>query len=458
MHAHIADAILDTTILGRGGTAMKPHRRISEYGSEAATNEAGSKIITVGEKTHVTWQDVVEAGYFNRVRTLDRNSGEWSETWTLDKAKDNHARGVITSDGDGFLHVILSGHNTPCNYRRSLRPNDASEWSDPVEVASGTYPYFVCGPDDTLYLTLRNADRWDGTDFYSREPDGEWRFRGKIVGHDHKYTGYAAFAGGYCFDSAGVIHLVSDFYEGFGIYEDRGVHQAVTYMQSGDGGSTWRTWKGDPVALPARPEGMDVIAQSTGLRHEDKPPPMMVAQGNIAADSNGHPYILYLYHLNEPGQLVLASPNDEGIWRQKTVDACEKAFPSHRPIACRGAFTIDPDGAMRALVSLARRDDPRWRDGLPVRNTPWFSRDDTSPLIWLVSHDLGETFEVEPVVAPDDGIIVRSPKFELPVGAGTPPSGTPDIVCFDGKGHQLPGFRENQGVQNNVLWFSGSTR
>ena len=433
---------------------VKRYDRLSEWGSEAATNEAGNKVITFDGLTHVTWQDYVEEGYYNRVRTLDRGTGKWSETYTLDKARDNHARGVITADSRGFLHVILSGHNTPCNYRCSIRPNDASEWTEPVEVASGTYPYLLCGPEDTLYLTLRNADRCDGVDFYSKESDGEWRFRCKVVAHDHKYTGYAAFAGGMCFDASGVLHLVSDFFEGFGSWEDRGVHQAVAYMHSADGGSTWRTWQHDPIEPPARPHDMDVIAQSTGTRHEDTAPPIMVAQGNIAVDSDGRPHVFYLYHLNEPGQLLLASPNDEGVWREHAVDPCKTIYPAYRPMACRGAFTIGEDGVFRALVSLAPVDDPGWVNGLPVRN-PGFARESGAPVVWLVSEDGGKNFSIEPLVEPDEHLRINTPKFELAVGAGIRPAGAPDVLTFDSKRHRLPGIKDIQGIQNNVFWFPG---
>ena len=113
---------------------------LSTAGSQSATNEGGNKIVTVGRRTHVTWQDVTPEGYFNRVRTLDLDSGEWSPTCTLGSAYDDHARAVLVADAGGFLHAVLSGHNTACTYRRSRSANDASAWTDPVEIADGTYP------------------------------------------------------------------------------------------------------------------------------------------------------------------------------------------------------------------------------------------------------------------------------------------------------------------------------
>mgnify|MGYP001384267500 FL=1 len=85
---------------------------ISDIGSERATNDSG-KIITTATHTHVIWQDVSREGYFNRVRSLDHQTDAWTEPFTLDQGIDNHARGVMTIDPDGILHVsrgvVVSG-------------------------------------------------------------------------------------------------------------------------------------------------------------------------------------------------------------------------------------------------------------------------------------------------------------------------------------------------------------
>ena len=197
---------------------------LSTAGSQSATNEGGNKIVTVGRRTHVTWQDVTPEGYFNRARTLDLDTGEWSPTYTLGSAYDDHARAVMVADAGGFLHVVLSGHNTACTYRRSLAANDASAWTDPVEIADGTYPCLVCGPDGNLYLGMRNGAQ-NGLELYRRPPGGPWHHVGKVIDRPAEYTGYACFACGLDFDGDGVLHLVCDIYEG--THEQRGIHQAT---------------------------------------------------------------------------------------------------------------------------------------------------------------------------------------------------------------------------------------
>ena len=150
-------------------------------------------------------------------------------------------------------------------YRRSLEPNNASAWAEPEAAGSGTYPTLVCGADGTLYLTLRSSKRWDGVDLYVKSPDQPWRKQCKFIVRDPDLNGYGAFHNGLAWGADHkTLHLVQDFYESKG--SRRGVHQAVCYMQSRDGGQTWQRADGTPVALPARFEDMDVLARSVGKR------------------------------------------------------------------------------------------------------------------------------------------------------------------------------------------------
>ena len=264
-----------------------------------------------------------------------------------------------------------------------------------------------------------------------------------------------------------MLHLVSDFYEGYGIYDQRGIHQAVAYLQSPDGGRTWRTCRGEPAATPARPCAMDVICQSTGLRHEPMPPPVLAAQGNIAVDPDGIPHVLYLYHLNHAGELILASPDDQGIWRQRSIDALGRAYPHHRASICRGAFTIDGDGVLRALVTLTPAGHSSWAGHLPTRPglrglsggaVPEPSESEDNPVVWLISHDGGATFSVREALSAQDE--ARSPKYELPVSGG--PARNPGdvraegILYFDRASDHLPGFPEDGGYQNRVYYCRDS--
>jgi hypothetical protein len=417
---------------------------ISEAGSERATSGAGNKIITHDGKTHIVWQDSTEEGYFNQIRSFDHESGNWSDTFTLNQGKDNHARPVITMDQAGHLHAIMSGHNSPVTHRQSVRPNDATGWTDEQPAGSGTYPVVACGPDGTLYLTLRSPERWNGVDLYTKKSSVPWEFASKLIERDKKYPAYAGYQNGFGWGPDGAMHIVLDFYESIHTHEERGIHQAVCCMQSPDG-TAWQKADGTPIALPARPEQLDVLVRSTGERHEKISPPVHLAQGCIAVDSIGTPHVLYVNHQNQPGELIHAFI-EGGTWQQVPVDALENAFPEMRVTSCRGALTIGGDDTLFALLELLPLGKG-WLDGKPTREMN-FGEESVRRLVWLISHDRGESFEAESVIEP--GTMFNEANVERPTGMNIIPGGTtPSFIYFDGKRRYR---EEGELIQNNV-WF-----
>jgi hypothetical protein len=164
---------------------------ISKIGSERATVGDGNKIVTLDGKTHVVWQDISRAGYFNQVRTFDTGTEKWSSPVTLGHGLDYHARPSLTVDTEGFMHVVLDGHSSPVTWRRLARPNDSSEWTDPGPIGEGTYPVLICGPDDTLFLTLR-ANNHAAVNLYAKPKGRPWELRSRIIKNAEMYR--AAFA------------------------------------------------------------------------------------------------------------------------------------------------------------------------------------------------------------------------------------------------------------------------
>ena len=80
----------------------------------------------------MAWLDSPTEGFRVRVRTLDRTTGQWSPTYTIGHAHDNHGGPALTIDGDGFLHVVYFPHHHAMRYRKSKRPGDASEWEPEI--------------------------------------------------------------------------------------------------------------------------------------------------------------------------------------------------------------------------------------------------------------------------------------------------------------------------------------
>jgi len=97
---------------------------------------------------------------------------------------------------------------------------------------------------------------------------------------------------------------------------------------------------------------MDILARSIGERHQPKPPPICLAQGSVVVDGRNRPHILYVSHIDAPGQAVYATLNERGDWQQEPCDELTQEYPEYRPIACRGSLAIDSGGVVYALLEL----------------------------------------------------------------------------------------------------------
>ncbi len=410
---------------------------ISDIGSERATNDAG-KIITANGKTHVIWQDISREGYFNRVRSLDHASNTWTEPFTLDQGIDNHARGVMTIDPDGYLHVVLGGHASAVTWCRSVEPNSTAAWTTRQPVGVGTYPIFLCGPDGTLYLTMRGQGKerhQRGVDLYRRPPDGDWHGPHHIVRLAEEYgQAYAGFHNQVAVSSEGTLHAIIDFYEG----EDehgRGLHQATCYARSEDGGECWKKADGTPVHLPARPEDLDTLARNAFSRHEQTPPPE-IKHGGLVVDSSGQPFFFYLNHSAAPGRLIFGTVIDGAI-RERTISShLGESWPDMRAVGCWS--TIREDDSICALVLLTPYPD-EWLRGRPTRAMNLCERKDQR-FVWLISTDGGASFQASTFLEPGESY--NCPSLERPGGANSIPADRlPQVLYFDGT-NEYPGGGE----------------
>jgi hypothetical protein len=421
---------------------------ISTEGSERATTGPGNLIVTHEGRTHVVWQDSTTNGYFNRVRTFDHASQKWSPTYSFDKAKDNHARPVLAVDSKGFLHVILGGHNSPITHQQSARPNDASQWSKPVAIGSGTYVVMACGPDDTLYVTFR-AKNHDSLELCVKPPGQPWQPAVKLVGRHPKYPGYSGFNNGMAFSRDGrVLHMVCDFYESKDFDKRVGLHQAVAYMRSPDGGKTWQRADGAPIEIPARPERMDLFAEHTRPPNDTRRPPLIGSGGGIVVDSAGKPYVFYSSHLKEPGELILATPDAAGKWQQRSLDTIKANHPGL--VAMQRNFSITANDVIVGVIALAKQEEAKLENGLPTRA----SRLDDAPgnlAVWLISRDRGQTFTTRPVMPPNPQATRREFNLERPTGPGR--GSWPTLMFFEGA-VRYP--EKGETIQNKVFWLETS--
>ncbi|MBL99014.1 MAG: hypothetical protein CMM06_04900 [Rhodopirellula sp.] len=445
---------------GMAEDVAKAHReKISTIGSERATSGYGNKIVTAGGKTRIVWQDATKEGYFARVRSLDHETGNWSATYTLGEGRDNHSRPTIVVDSKGYLHVIIGGHHTGLQYRRSLRPGDTSEWTEIETFGKTTYPVLICGPDDTLYLTGRHDKAWEGVDFFVKPPGEKWEYRGLLVKKQSRYQFYAGYANALAWGpDHKTLHMSTGFFMGYKARagehgrEPRGLHQAVGYMRSDDFGRTWRKADGVPIELPATTDTIDLIDEGTRDRDATDRPKPGIRHCGLAVDSSNRPYVVYVRHTPDPGQIFLVTPDDAGGWGHRPLQqSIEQRWPGLAAVDCNVSMTRDD--VMCLLLTLAPLKHPRanWSPGIYGRPAFWL-RDypNIHRVVWLETRDGGRTFASREVIThnPDRGTLV--PTLERPTGFNGAVAGKlPPLLYFEG----LSRYRKPGEIIHNDVYY-----
>ncbi len=432
---------------------------ISSIGSERATSGNGNKIVTYGGRTHVVWQDSNDEGYFARIKSYNQRSKKWSDTYTLGKGRDNHSRPTITVDSQGYLHAIIGGHHTGLQYRRSVRPGDASAWSETETFGKTTYPILMCGPDDTLLITGRHDSQWKGMDFYRKRPGQKWESLGLLVAKQPRYRFYAAYHNAMAWGpDHDTLHMSVGFFMGDAVRQGehqrdpQGLHQAVGYMRSQDMGRTWTRADGTAIKLPATTDTIDLIAEGTRARDAVDQPKPGIRHCGMAVDSNNRPHIVYVRHTPEPGQVFLVTPDDAAHWRQLPLQqAVNRHWPNRAVIDC--SVSITRDDVLCLMLTLAPRKHPaaNWSPGVFGRPAFWLrEHPNIQQLVWLESRDGGNSFVTREVIRhqPDRGTLL--PTLERPTGFhGVDRGQRPPFLYFEG----LSRYRKPGELIQNKVFF-----
>lgn len=331
---------------------------LSEQGCGRATGYAESnKIVTRGDRVHVAWLDSPQGGFRVRARTLNRRTGEWSRTYTVGEAYDNHGGPALTCDSRGFLHIVYYPHHHAMRYRRSQRPNDASEWEDEVQIGERlTYPTLLCARDDALFLTCRRSfsgKPWQ-VELWKRRPGEAWRRQGAIL--ESRHPGYAHFQESLAWaPDHRTLHLCCRFHEKTDA-KGYGRRQTVAYLISRDAGKTWRRSDGRAVSLPATAESAEVLA-SGGVDHG-----RILRAGAMAVDPAGRPHVLYSVEEDAEGKLLIATPASDGNWQRIDLAGSLPEERSSWKLVAPGGITFNGRGEMivAAMMQKPGAGEPTW--------------------------------------------------------------------------------------------------
>lgn len=406
---------------------------LSEQGCGRATGYAeANKIVTVGDRTHVAWLDSPPEGFRVRVRTLNRNTGEWSPTDTVGEAHDNHGGPALTVDREGYLHITYFPHHHAFRYRRSKRPNDASEWEEEIQFGEKlTYPTLVCGLDNTLYFMARRSFKekpWE-VELWSKKPGKDWSRSGTILRSRHK--GYAHFQESLAWGpDHKTLHLCCRFHEN----SDKNAYgrlQTVAYMQSDDFGKTWRRSNGAKIQTPASVDEIEVLAKG-GVDRE-----VGLRAGCMTVDRRtGKPHLIYSVTENGKGRAIVATSNGKGDWTRVDLSSQLPEKLRGKDLIMGGGLSCDANGQLwgTAQIQNAKPGESTW--GNPSNEVFRFVRDAQS-----------DSIKFSFASKPDPKRSQWLPNIERATGFNKVPD-RPGIIYTSG----APGGKNTELLSNRVYW------
>jgi len=420
-----------TTVLAFPAFAARKERNawlLSEHGCGRATGYAeANKIITHDGKTHAAWIDSQGEGFHVRIRTFDHDSQQWSDTYAVGDGYDNHGGPALTMDGDGYLHIAYYPHHHPMRYRKSIRPNDASEWG--VVESFGektTYPTLVCAKDGTLICTCResNRDPWV-VNRYIKNPGGDWQGPHTIMQSENK--GYSHFMDALAWGpDHETLHLCTRMYNG---QTKRG--HTVGYMRSRDMGQTWETHTGQEIDTPVTPSTIDAIAQ------DRRDIPGGYRAGSIAVKRDGTPLVLYCDNDKSPMETYLARPDGDG-WATTNINQFLPEDMADADLIMPGGVMEDANGRVWIVIS-------RMNPGSNEAESTW-GHLSSRPHVFL-SEDGGDTFETHRAIDRPGDEPLWLPSIERPTGFNTVER--PSLMWT--RGGRGP---NNKAILSNQVWWT----
>jgi len=406
---------------------------LSTEGSGRATSYGESnKIVTLDEKTHVAWLDAIAEGFRVRIRTLDRRTGEWGPVVNIGDGMDNHGGPALTVDSKGYLHIIYYPHHKPFRYRRSVRPNDASEWGPESQFGESlSYPVVLCAPDDTLILTCRryylDKSQPNEVELWRKPSNGEWQRQDTIL--RSRTVGYAHFQDSLAWGADGkTIHLSCRIYE-TSPKKDEVPFQTVGYLVSPDSGVTWKHSNGSAVTLPATADTVEVLARGGGTTGRT------LYAGPLAVNKAGVPHLLYALRTNEGARSFLCTPDAGGKWVQQDLHPFLPAAWRDHDLAMVGAVTFSDSGRGTVVASVVK---------LGTGEQDWAHPSSEVARFW--SDDNMATFKSEVLAPTDKKVSHWMPNLERTTGHNRIPDVPGIIFIAGGAGGGLHDLVLNNGV------------
>jgi len=233
-----------------------------------------------------------------------------------------HKQPTLAVDGDGYIHVFASMHNTNWQYYRSSRPGDPTSMVDrssemPDQGGLFTYPNGLRTPNGDVYLIIRDLPvgrlyRWDNAaNSWSR------------VATFASEADYVVYPDDVTTDGSGNLHIAWEWaYGGAG-----GLRHLGSEMRYEPATGRFSDAAGRPLTTPvginstAVYQPLEPGERSTDRSSDLNPPGFQSAK--LAIDpATGYPVAAYRMRLTNGGNFeVRYAAWDGSAWRRQTVYA-----------------------------------------------------------------------------------------------------------------------------------------
>jgi hypothetical protein len=229
-------------------------------------------------------------------RDLEKNTIQTSDIHGEYDLRDAHNSISLGVDRTDHLHICYDLHATQLHYRRSIRPNDISAWTDELPMTGKaedkvTYPTFIL-PHHGYPLTLLYRDGFHdkGTvrmKTYNEEQQS-WEDHPLPIlnGSDSRPWTSNAYWNHPAIGSDGSLHLSFVWRTHALGEEDRINNINVGYACSPDNGISWQTSMGRAYQLPITPVNAETV-------HPVSPGSNLINQCSMALDSQNRPHIVF---------------------------------------------------------------------------------------------------------------------------------------------------------------------
>ena len=321
---------------------------------------------------------------------------------------DAHNAISLVVDGDGYVHVAWDHHGNPLNYARGKAPGGLELL--PPQPMTGqregqvTYPQFFRTGEGDLYFLYRDGRSGRGALVLNRYETKVRRWT-QVQPNLIDGEGVRSPYWGMNVDAQGGLHLAWIWRDS----PDVATNHDLCYARSTDGGRTWTTSRGEPLALP-------ITAATAEYAVRIPPRHNLMNSPVVEVDAEGVPHLMSYwsptpeaapqFHIVSsrwrsplhPEPLHVAGSASESTWTVTPIDHPRAPFAlagagTKRPPMSRGLLLLQGAGA-QARAHLVYRDDRRGAKVLAVSSAtglepPWKLTELTASPVgaWEPSYD-----------------------------------------------------------------------